>query len=142
MYVAPLINLNFSLFQQLLELQNELPGLELSDDDEHYDEEANIDIESGLSFKRKTKGKYSKDGDDLDEFYASIENGNGKGKEVELNGKDIEESDIEDEDRNQVNSEDDEEDNPLITDLVSDNKTDRKKLVANAWFNKVCISCN
>ena len=113
-----------------------MPGLELSDD-EHYDEEDNIDIESGLSFKRKKKGVYTKeDGEDLDDFYAPIEHGNdGGANDDELNGKDIEESDIDDVEEGP--EDDEEEDNPLITDLVTDNKADRKKLVANSWFNKV-----
>ena len=87
-----------------------------------------------LPLRRKTKRNYTKDEDD--DFYASIENGNENGKEIDVNGDELEESDDEN-DAVEEEDDNDEEENPLITDLVSENKKDKMKSVANAWFNKV-----
>jgi hypothetical protein len=108
-----------------------LPGLELSDQE---DNDSDIDIESGLSNKRKRKALFGKDdSNDLDKFYENIENPEDENDENELE-LDAEETD----DDNQKSDDDVDNENPLITDLETMDKEEKRKLQATSWFSKVC----
>ncbi len=121
----------------MLELQTALPGLELSDHEN--DNDSDIDIESGLSNKRKRKALFSKDDqNDLDKFYENIENPEEDKDEDDMGLDEDEENAITDE--NVGGSDDDDEGNPLITDLETVNKEEKRKLQAKSWFKKVISS--
>ena len=110
-----------------MDLQQTLPGLEVSEDEEFQD-----DLYARRS---KKKIKFSKS-DDKNEFYASIENLKSKDdSDDEL----LEANENGDEETNGIASEndDDEDENPLIQDLVDGNKQEKRKINTNIWFNKV-----
>jgi hypothetical protein len=117
----------------LIDLQKALPGLEVSDEEEYQD-----DL---YGRRNKKKVKFSKSGEN-DDFYESIENAtNGKGSDHEED--DDLASDHDNDDSNVVlsdNQDSDVDENPLIQDLVNGNKSEKRKMNTNIWFNKVKIT--
>ncbi len=114
----------------MIDLQKALPGLEVSDEEEYQD-----DL---YGRRNKKKVKFSKSGEN-DDFYESIENAtNGKGSDHEED--DDLASDHDNDDSNVVlsdNQDSDVDENPLIQDLVNGNKSEKRKMNTNIWFNKV-----
>lgn len=111
--------------KQLMDLQNSLPGLEISDDEE---------IDGELHTRQKLKIKFTDE--DKDDFYASIE----KGNKTSDNEDELEVSDKEEENEmpnENLNEDLDEDENPLLTDLVEGTREEKKKKLTNLWFNKV-----
>jgi hypothetical protein len=113
-----------------MDLQQTLPGLEVSDDEEFQD-----DLYARRS---KKKIKFSKS-DDKNEFYASIENLKSKNESGDDDDDELLDTNEDgEEEKNGIASEnDDEDENPLIQDLVDGNKQEKRKMNTNIWFNKV-----
>ena len=115
----------------MIDLQKALPGLEVSDEEEYQD-----DL---YGRRNRKKVKFSKSGEN-DDFYESIENAtNGKESDHENDDDLSADHDNNDDDENVVLSdqESDADENPLLQDLVNGNKTEKRKMNTNIWFNKV-----
>ena len=116
-----------------MDLQGALPGLDFSDEDEY-------DKESYLNKPRKVK--FSKT-DDKNDFYERLENGN-KDEPVSDTEIEFENEEVEDEhDENKFDDDDEaDEANPLLDDLVSANKAEKKSMNTDLWFSRVIMKWN
>lgn len=110
-----------------MELQNALPGLEISSEEE--EDADGVLIENGLPNRYKQKASYMKD----EEEYLLNDNENGTIKDLEINKELFSDSDSNDE---ELSDENNDEENPLLQSLTKGNK---KKSQADLWFKKVII---
>ena len=106
----------------MIELQNSLPGLAFSDDDDEHERNAN-----NFMKKRNKKSLFSKfdQNDDLEDRI-NLKGGENSDDENEFS---FDENDLPEENGDEVSSEREEE-NPLLADFDRNSKT-------SLWFNKV-----
>ena len=110
--------------KQLIDLQQTLPGLEISDDEEYEDD---------MYGKRgRKKIKFDKS-DDKNDFFARLENGN---KDDSENEDEIEPDNEQNHEKLQ-SDESDIDENPLLQYLIDGNRGEKRKMNTNLWFNKV-----
>jgi hypothetical protein len=114
-----------------MELQDALPGLEISSEEE--EDADGVLIENGLPNRYKQKASFMKD----EEEHLLNDNDNGINHDLEINKEIFSDSDtdVDDVENDKILREkDNDEENPLLESLERGNK---KKSQADLWFKKV-----